>query len=60
MSTESHSELPSMPHSVVWSKGHAFVLEGTRWVGMDDRRRPLRLTSKDLERRGWTLTRRAS
>jgi hypothetical protein len=53
--------LPTAPCSVVWSKGHPFVLEGshgrTRWVGVDDRGRPQRLTGADLQRRGWTSTR---
>ena len=52
--------LPTLPCSVVWSGGHSYVLEklggsGTRWVGLDDRGRPLALTSQDLQRRGWTL-----
>lgn len=57
-------EPPTAPHSVVWSRGHAYVLEGfggrSRWVGVDDRGRPQSLTSADLERRGWSLARRAS
>jgi hypothetical protein len=56
---ETETELPRTPCSVVWSKGHAYVLEGTHWVGMDDRGRPLSLTNDDLERRGWSRTRRA-
>lgn len=56
-------ELPTTPCSVVWSKGHAYVLEGlhgrVRWVGVDDRGRPQSLTNDDLERRGWSRTRRA-
>jgi hypothetical protein len=56
-------DLPTAPHSVVWSRGHAYVLEGfgrqARWVGVDDRGRPQSLTSADLERRGWSLARRA-
>jgi hypothetical protein len=55
------ASLPTTPCSVVWSKGHPFVLEGThgraRWVGVDDRGRPQRLTGADLQRRGWTSTR---
>lgn len=52
--------LPTQPCSVVWSGGHSYVLEklgvsGTRWVGLDERGRPLALTSQDLQRRGWTL-----
>jgi hypothetical protein len=64
--TESNSEaeLPTVPCSVVWSGRHAFVLEGNpgrpRWMGMDDRGRPQTLTNADLERRGWSRTRRAS
>jgi hypothetical protein len=57
-------ELPTTPHSVVWSRGHAYVLEGllgrARWVGVDDRGRPLFLTNADLNRRGWSRTRKAS
>ncbi|WP_137811849.1 hypothetical protein [Gandjariella thermophila] len=57
----SSTPLPTAPCSVVWSKGHPFVLEGThgraRWVGVDDRGRPQRLTGADLQRRGWTSTR---
>lgn len=53
--------LPTRPCSVVWSRGHAYVLEDTRgrarWIGCDDRGRPLALTNADLERRGWSLTR---
>jgi hypothetical protein len=61
--TEPTEDLPTTPCSVVWSKGHAYVLEGlhgrVRWVGVDDRGRPLSLTNEDLERRGWSRTRRA-
>jgi hypothetical protein len=50
--------LPTELSSVVWSRGHAFVLEGlsgrARWVGVDDRGRPQSLTHDDLERRGWS------
>ena len=51
--------LPTAPCSVVWSKGHAYVLEGfrARWVGVDDRGRPQAFTGADLQRRGWTYTR---
>jgi hypothetical protein len=60
---DSTTELPTMPCSVVWSGGHAYVLEGMwgrpRWVGVDDRGRPESLTSADLRRRGWSRTRRA-
>ncbi|HEU5475252.1 MAG TPA: hypothetical protein VFV67_31805 [Actinophytocola sp.] len=55
--------LPTIPCSVVWSGDHAFVLEGfagrARWMGMDERGRPQALTSADLQRRGWSHTRRA-
>jgi ABC-type bacteriocin/lantibiotic exporter with double-glycine peptidase domain len=53
--------LPTAPCSVVWSGGHAYVLEGfqgrPRWVGVDDRGRPQTLSCADLQRRGWTRTR---
>ncbi|GGP63398.1 hypothetical protein [Saccharothrix coeruleofusca] len=51
--------LPTAPCSVVWSKGHAYVLEGfrARWVGVDDRGRPQVLSAADLQRRGWSRTR---
>ncbi|MFD7659185.1 hypothetical protein ACFV4N_34845 [Actinosynnema sp. NPDC059797] len=51
--------LPTDPCSVVWSKGHAYVLEGFhgRWVGVDDRGRPQALSGDELRRRGWTRTR---
>jgi hypothetical protein len=52
-------ELPTTPCSVVWSRGHAYVLEGTHWMGMDDRGRPQSLTNDDLVRRGWSRSRRA-
>ena len=51
------TRLPTMPCSVVWSQGHAYVLEGARWVGLDNRRRALWLTHADLQRRGWSRTR---
>jgi hypothetical protein len=55
------SRPPTAPCSVVWSGGHAYVLEGdygrVRWVGVDDRGRPLSLTPADLQRRGWSRTR---
>jgi hypothetical protein len=61
---EPTDDLPTTPCSVVWSKGHAYVLEGlhgrVRWVGVDDRGRPHSLTNADLKRRGWSRTRRAS
>jgi len=60
MSTDIEAdELPTIPCSVVWSLGHAYVLEGTYWMGVDDRGRPQSLTNADLERRGWSRTRRA-
>ncbi|XVS62700.1 hypothetical protein ACQPYE_31200 [Actinosynnema sp. CA-299493] len=51
--------LPTAPCSVVWSKGHAYVLEGfrARWVGVDDRGRPQALSGDELRRRGWSRTR---
>lgn len=51
--------LPTAPCSVVWSKGHAYVLEGfrARWVGVDDRGRPQALSGDELQRRGWSRTR---
>ncbi|QFZ22249.1 hypothetical protein [Saccharothrix syringae] len=51
--------LPTTPCSVVWSKGHAYVLEGFRgrWVGVDDRGRPQALSGDELQRRGWSRTR---
>jgi hypothetical protein len=49
---------PTAPFSVVWSRGHCYVREGTlrrsRWVGVDDRGRPEFLTDADLRRRGWS------
>ncbi|MFD9701933.1 hypothetical protein [Lentzea sp. NPDC059081] len=55
------AELPTTPCSVVWSRGHAYVLEGfrARWVGRDDRGRPHAITGAEMQRRGWTLTRTA-
>lgn len=51
-------ELPTEPCSVVWSRGHAYVLENgygrARWAGVDDRGRPVLLTSDELRRRGWS------
>nr|WP_133853520.1 hypothetical protein [Labedaea rhizosphaerae] len=61
ISTAVRNNLPTSPCSVVWSQGHAYVLEGTagrtRWVGIDGRGRPRSFSSSDLERRGWTPTR---
>jgi hypothetical protein len=52
---------PTIPCSVVWSQGHAYVLESgagrCRWVGCDDRGRPQAFTHAQLQSRGWTLTR---
>lgn len=54
-------ELPTTPCSVVWSRGHSYVLEGSRgrarWVGVDDRGRVRFLTDADLHRRGWSRSR---
>ena len=62
--TEPTDDLPTTLCSVVWSRGHAYVLEGlhgrAHWVGVDDRGRPLFLTNADLKRRGWSRTRKAS
>ncbi|MCE7012073.1 hypothetical protein LWC34_56075 [Kibdelosporangium philippinense] len=59
--TKSIRRLPTAPCSVVWSRGHAYVLEAglarSRWVGCDDRGRPVEYTNAEIERRGWTLTR---
>jgi hypothetical protein len=50
--------LPTELCSVVWSGGHSYVLESTlggpRWVGIDDRGRPVKLSSAELRRRGWS------
>ncbi|WP_158886063.1 hypothetical protein [Amycolatopsis anabasis] len=75
MSTEAESETetpnptgtagapPTMPCTVVWSRGRPYVLEGgsgrPRWMGTDTRGRPEALTRADLQRRGWSY-RRAS
>ncbi|HWE90973.1 MAG TPA: hypothetical protein VG317_16055 [Pseudonocardiaceae bacterium] len=54
----SSDRLPTVPCSVVWSGGHAYVLESVRgkarWVGVDDRGRPQELSGAELCRRGWT------
>lgn len=53
--------LPTSPFSVVWSGGHSYVFERPgvlgrfRWVGLDDRGRPIELSAADLHARGWTL-----
>ena len=49
--------LPTAPCSVVWSRGHAYVREGHRWVGINDRGRQESLTSQQLQLRGWSKTR---
>ncbi|SDC18926.1 hypothetical protein [Actinokineospora iranica] len=50
--------LPTVPCSVVWSGGHAFVLEhtggGARWVGLDAFGRPCSMSPAALERQGWS------
>lgn len=50
---------PTAPCTVVWSQGHPYVLDIAagvcRWIGADDRGRPLVLTRADLQRRGWSL-----
>jgi hypothetical protein len=55
-----HDQLPTIPCSVVWSHGHAYVLETglgrSRWVGCDDRGRPQAFTTAELQSRGWTYT----
>jgi hypothetical protein len=52
--------LPTAPCSVVWSRGHAYVLERVRgrprWLGVDDRGRREELSVADLQRRGWSRT----
>jgi hypothetical protein len=61
--TDTDDELPTAPCSVVWSGGHAYVLEGNRgrprWMGVDDRGRPVSLTNDDLRRKGWSRSRTA-
>lgn len=56
----SAAPLPTTPCSVVWSRGHAYVLEPasgrSHWVGVDDRGRPQRLSRADLQSRGWSRT----
>lgn len=55
---EGYTDLPTLPCSVVWSRGHSYVLEDggahARWAGVDDRGRALFLTDADLWRRGWS------
>jgi hypothetical protein len=58
--TATARRLPTQPCSVVWSRGHAYVLErraggAARWVGVNDRGRPEALTCTEIQRRGWTL-----
>ena len=54
------TSLPTTPCSVVWSRGHAYVLEPVgsrpRWLGVNDRGRAEQLSGADLQRRGWTRT----
>lgn len=58
---EASPALPTAPCSVVWSRGHAYVLESVhgrpRWLGVDDRGRREELSCADLQRRGWSRTR---
>jgi len=58
--TTTTTSLPTVPCSVVWSGGHAYVLEPVqgrpRWLGVDDRGRAEELSGADLQRRGWTRT----
>lgn len=60
-STTRRSSLPTAPCSVVWSGGHAYVLEQgfgrSRWAGVDDRGRAQLLTNADLQRQGWSTRR---
>ncbi len=55
---QADSVLPTVPCSVVWSRGHAYVLElivnRPRWVGVDDRGRAVEFSCADLQRRGWS------
>ncbi|CRK56169.1 hypothetical protein [Alloactinosynnema sp. L-07] len=50
--------LPTLPCSVVWSRGRAYVLEAVDgyafWVGFDQYGRPQSLSRSALERQGWT------
>jgi hypothetical protein len=59
--TQGDAALPTAPCSVVWSRGHAYVLEHVggrpRWMGVDDRGRAEQLSCADLQRRGWSRTR---
>jgi hypothetical protein len=59
-SDAAQTALPTAPCSVVWSRGHAYVLEPvagrSRWMGVDDRGRPVALSGADLQRRGWSRT----
>ncbi|MDX8149481.1 hypothetical protein SK854_45675 [Lentzea sp. BCCO 10_0061] len=54
-----HDPLPTAPCTVVWSKGHAYVLDGLRcrWEGVDERNRPRLFTGAELARRGWSRRR---
>ncbi|HEX5400990.1 MAG TPA: hypothetical protein VFX16_01665 [Pseudonocardiaceae bacterium] len=53
-------KLPTAPCSVVWSRGHAYVLEPvggrSRWMGVDDKGRAVALSGADLQHRGWSRT----
>jgi hypothetical protein len=59
--TESSATLPTVPCSVVWSGGHAYVLEllhgRSRWVGVDDRGRRVERSAAEMRRVGWSLSR---
>lgn len=59
-SAHAPEQLPTVPCSVVWSRGHAYVLElivnRPRWVGVDDRGRPAEYSCAELQRRGWSRT----
>jgi hypothetical protein len=56
-----HRKLPTAPCSVVWSKGRAYVLEGSagrlRWVGLDTFGRPCALSATALDEQGWSRRR---
>ncbi|GLZ36773.1 hypothetical protein [Actinokineospora sp. NBRC 105648] len=56
--TDAERDLPTAPCSVVWSHGHAFVLEyaggAGRWVGFDAFGRPKAMSPAALRRQGWS------
>lgn len=57
--TQTHARrLPTLPCSVVWSRGRAYVLEAVDgnafWVGFDRYGRLRSLSRSALERQGWT------